>query len=95
MTHEKKTTHQDSAYPKGRSDTDNTMKSNITDFFNEQLELIDSNNVNIPDKEGDPATSLNILNNTENLGKSLSCNETDKIFPIPKDTSSKQAPLHS
>ena len=52
MAQENKTTHQDSASPKEGSNTESPRNSDITDFLNEQMKHIDSNNVNLLDKKG-------------------------------------------
>ena len=71
MAQEKKTNHQDSASPKGKSNMENTWNYDIIDFLNEQMKHIDPNNVNLPDKEGDPATTPSRLINSVDLQKNI------------------------
>ena len=77
MTQEKKTTHQDSASSKDKSNMEITWNYDIIDFLNEQMKHIDPNNVNLPDKEGDPVTTPSrLINTVDPEWKNPSMNQT-------------------
>ena len=91
MTQEKKTTNKDSTTLKEESSTENPWNSDIADFLSDQIKLIDSNNANLPGKEGSPKqASKNVNEYRDMTQKKISTNQDSTI---PKDKKKQKKEL--